>query len=162
MWLTPEPSKTYANVNLPDSSPIRHRSISCLAPTFPTTPNSESKRTPKSNRPRKTSGATRVSDTRLRSVASPEGASVLPLHPNLNGRQSSDPGNFLSAGFPLADRLSTPTSTPQWGRMVENSEDRSRRELESPRVTGPQVRAVQSPHPRHGFRPPSLSSRRNG
>ena len=87
----------------------------------------------------------------------PSGLAALRDGPNVNYRQSSDPGNFL--GFAL--RPATPTSSPQWGRMVENSEDRSRRELESPRVTGPQVRAVPSPHPRQGFRPPSLSEMDN-
>ena len=162
MWLTPESSNTYASVNLPDSSPRRHRSISCLAAgipaAVPVTP--EPKRNSKSNRQKKTPSVR---------VASP-GILTLPSHPNLNYRQSSDPGNFISPvrvgpGFsptflrsPLPHRLGTPTSDSQRGRMVENSEDRSRRELESPRPTGPQVRAVHSPNPRQSFRAPSLSS----
>ena len=161
MWLTPEPFNTSANVNLPDSSPIRHRSISCLAPRFPVTPSSESKKkNTKSNR--KKSGATSVSEnltlpSHPRDPLIPSGLPALRDGPNVNYRQSSDPGNFPC----FALRPVTPTSSPQWGRMVENSEDRSRRELESPRVTGPQVRAVPSPHPRQGFRPPSLSEMDN-
>jgi len=191
MWLTPESSNTYTNVNLPDSSLLHHRSISCLAAGIPAavsvTP--EPKRHSKPNRKTpsvsgcspKTGGRgpsqSRTSPPHIRdaglSEASP-GILTLPSHHNRNHRQSSDPGNFKSmvrvgpgfspTGSPASDSqraLRGATDCPhaqQRGRMVENSEDRSRRELESPRLVGPQVRAVHSPNPRQNFRPPSRSS----
>lgn len=162
MWLTPESSNTYANVNLPDSSPRHHRSISGLAAGIPATVSvtPEPKRHSKPNRktPSVSGCQSRTSPLGL-SEASP-GILTLPSHHNRNHRQSSDPGNFISSvrvgpGF---SPTGSPASDSQRGRMVENSEDRSRRELEPPRLAGPQVRAVHSPNPRQSFRPPSRSS----
>lgn len=164
MWLTPESSNTYANINLPDSaaregypslgegpsSPRHHRSISCLAAGIPATVAVTPEPKRHSNRQKKTPSVSQAS----------QGILTLPSHHNRNHRQSSDPGNFKSMvrvgpGF---SPTRFPASDSQRGRMVENSEDRSRRELESSRLAGPQVRAVHSPNPRQSFRPPSRSS----